>query len=127
MPAAPAVIDRTFMPFRAPGLRGPAYKPSTSRLAPRAPRLASQPRPLERSRPEQEVDEVSLVRLQPVQLRGPHGPEIEAIDVDRVEQPAPQRRVLRQGGADERRPDRLDHLRLGTLHHRDEGEHVLLL
>ena len=41
---------------------------------------------LKRPRPEQELDKVAFVRLQPVQLRRRHGPQVEPIDVHRIDQ-----------------------------------------
>ena len=52
-------------------------------------------RRLERSRPEQELDDVALVRLTPVELRRRHRAQVQAIDVHGVEQPAAERRRCR--------------------------------
>src|SRR5688500_15420465 len=101
IPAAPAVIERIFM-----------EPPPSHRL--------------EGPRPEQELDDVAFVRLHPVQAGRRHRPEVEAIDVDGVEQLAPQARRARQRRTHERRTDRFHHLRLGALDDGDEGEHEFL-
>src|SRR6266852_9868583 len=73
MPAAPAVSERIFT--RAP---------------------ASYLRRLERPRAEEEIYQVTLVRLQPVQLRRRHRTDVQPVHVDGVDQRAPQRRAVRQ-------------------------------
>ena len=65
--------------------------------------------------------------LQPVQLDRRHGTEIQAVDVNGVDETPPELRVARDGAAYQRGPDRLQHLRLGALHDRREGKHVFFL
>src|SRR5439155_10637192 len=65
--------------------------------------------------------------LQPVQLDRRHGTEIQAVDVNGVEETPPELRVARDGAAYQRGPDRLQHLRLGALYDRREGKHVFFL
>src|SRR5262245_8174296 len=133
MPAAPAVIDRIRMaPATGCGLRawiagGSERRSGTSAIWPGARSLRSYRSILIRPRPEEELDDVALVRLTPVELCGRHRPQIEPIDVHGVEEPAAEALVARHRGADERGADRVEHLRLRALHDRREGKHELLL
>src|SRR5579864_4799032 len=86
-----------------------------------------QRRRLKRARPEQELDDVAFVRLEPVELNGRDRTEIQSIDVNRIHQRAPEFGPARDRTTDQRWPDLLEHLRLRAVHDRDEPEHVLLL
>ena len=77
--------------------------------------------------PEQEVDDVAFVRLQPVQLNRRHRTKIEPIDVHGIDQLAAESLIAGDGAADERWPDRRNHLFLRTLDHGREGKHVFLV
>src|SRR5262245_6128077 len=81
-----------------------------------------QPR-LKRSWPKEEFHDVSFVRLQPIQLDRRYGPQIQAIDVRRVYELALEGLVIRNGGADERRSNSLQHLVLRAAHHAHEWKH----
>src|SRR5687767_2283415 len=70
---------------------------------------------LERPGPEQEVHDTPLVRLEPVQLDRRHRPQVEPIDVDRVDQRPLELPVVGDRRANERRPDFLQHLLLWAL------------
>src|SRR5436309_2554871 len=57
---------------------------------------------LERPRPEQEIDDVPFVRLEPVQLNSRDGADVQPVDVRRIDElplPAP---VLGDGAANQR-------------------------
>ena len=76
----------------------------------------SELRGLERARAEQEVDEVAFVRLQPVQADRRDRPDVQAVDVRGVESAgAGASGVVGDRRADQRRPDRLQHLVLRAL------------
>src|SRR5713101_602996 len=123
MPAAPAVMDRIFIELAQRRARLSAERcGSPERLALHIAPATLQLRGLERPGTEQELDEVAFVRLQPVQLRGRHRPEVEPIDVHGVDETAAKRGVAGDGAAHQRRADRVQHLRLRALDDRDERE-----
>src|SRR5438445_10667156 len=82
---------------------------------------------LKRTGPEEEVDDASLVRLQPVELDRLERAEVEAVDVDRVGQGPLELRILGHGRAYQRRADLLQHLFLRTFDDGAEGKHIFLL
>ena len=65
--------------------------------------------------------------LAPVQAVGRHRSQIQTIDVRGVEETASQRWRIGEGRAHERRPDLVQQLIFGALHHRHERKHVFLL
>src|SRR5258708_7323099 len=81
-------------------------------------------RRLKRPGAEEEIDDVSLVRLQPVQLDGGDRADVQTINVGRTYQLALPRLVVGNRGTDQGLADLLEHLLLRTLHHRHVGEHV---
>src|SRR4029450_3900397 len=118
MPAAPAVMDRIFMTvFRTQGL-GLRAQGSGPRLKVRR---------LERTCPKQEVDQIALVRLHPVQLCRWNRPEIQAIDVHRVDELLSEFGLTRDRAAYKCRADRVEHLCFRTLDDGHERKHVFLL
>src|SRR5690349_20869298 len=88
-------------------------------------RLQPLRRRLEGSCAEEEVHDVSLVRLEPVELDGRNGADIQAVDMGGFDElPAPGV-VVCDGAAYERLANLLDHLGLWALHHGHVGEHIL--
>src|SRR5262249_3544113 len=81
---------------------------------------------LEGSRPEEEINDVAFVRLQPVQLDRRYRSDVQPVDIRRVEERALKSPVRSDRRADESRSDGVDHLVLGALHDGDKGEHVFL-
>src|SRR5262245_50339113 len=78
---------------------------------------------LEGSGPEEKFHDVSFVRLQPIELDRRDGPQVQAVDVRRVYELALEALVVRNGGADERCSDSLQHLVLRAAHHAHEWKH----
>lgn len=74
---------------------------------------------------EEELGEISFVRLEPIQAVGGDGADVEAIDVHRVGQIIDPGGIGGQGRTDEGLTDRFDHVLLRALDDRDEREHVL--
>ena len=73
------------------------------------------------------LDDVSLVRLEPVELDRGDGRDVEAIDVRGVhEVPAPGL-IAGDRRGHEGAPDPIDHLLLGALDDGHEGKHELLV
>src|SRR5678815_4571126 len=81
---------------------------------------------LERALAEQEVDDAPLVRLEPVQLDRRDRPDVQPVDVHRVDQRPLELRVAGHGAGDQRRADLFQHLFLRAFHDGREGEHVFL-
>src|SRR5206468_2192711 len=82
-------------------------------------------RSLKRPRAEEKLDDVALVRLQPVELDGGDGAEIQTVDVRRIEQLALPLPVLGDGAAHQRGTNLPDHLFLRAADHAHEWEHEL--
>src|SRR5262249_48613830 len=61
---------------------------------------------------EQEIDDVALVRLQPVELDRRDRPEVQPVDVRRIDELPLPFLVVGDDAAHQRRPDRLQHLLL---------------
>ncbi len=74
---------------------------------------------------EEELGEISFVRLEPIQAVRGDGADVEAIDVHRVGQIIDPGGIGGQGRSDESLPDGFDHVLLRALDDRDEREHVL--
>ena len=79
---------------------------------------------LEGSISKQEVDDVSFVRLQPVQSARRDGPNIQSVDVACVHKFTHPLFVIGDCRADQRRADLAQYLVLWTLHDGDEWKHV---
>lgn len=80
---------------------------------------------LKRPGAEQELHYVALVRLQPVELDGRDWPEVQPVDVCRIDQLPLELLVVCDCGADECGTDPLQHLVLRAPDHADEWEHEL--
>src|SRR5712664_859841 len=78
---------------------------------------------LEGARTEQELYDIAFMRLQPIELDGGNGSDVQAIDVGPVEQRALELRVFGYRGADQRPAHFLQHLFLRAFHHADKREH----
>src|SRR5687768_11225101 len=78
-------------------------------------------RHLQRSGPEQEVDDASFVRLQPVEARGRNRADVQPVDVRGVDAPLDELLVVGDRCAHQRRADLLKHLILRALDDRGEG------
>ena len=65
--------------------------------------------------------------LKPVELDGRDRAEVEPVDVHGVQQRPAKLRLVRDGRADQRRADAVEHLLFGALHHGHEGEHIFFL
>src|SRR5262249_41836130 len=78
---------------------------------------------LEGAVPEQEVDDVAFVRLQPVEGDRLQRADVEPVDIRRVQKLLREFRVLRNRRADERLADRAEHLLLWAVDHRHERKH----
>ena len=81
---------------------------------------------LKRPRAVQEVHDVAFVRLEPVELCGRNGPEVQAIDVVGIKEITSKRRIVRDAGPNERRADPAEHFILRALHDGNKREHELL-
>src|SRR3972149_7768837 len=75
----------------------------------------------------QEIYDVSLVGLKPIQTNGGNGPQVQAVYVSRLQELSAKRLVLGDGAAHHGPPNRCQHLVLRTLDHRRKGKHVLLV
>ena len=73
---------------------------------------------------EEEVDDVAFVGLEPIEGDCFDGAEVEAVDVDGVEEFLRELLIVRQRGADECRADRFEHVFLRAIDNDDEGEHI---
>src|SRR4051794_32559725 len=76
---------------------------------------------LKRPRPEQEIDDASLMRLQPVELDRRDRSDVQPVDVRRVDQRSLELLVFRYRRANQRRPNLFKHLLLGALDDGAEG------
>ena len=79
---------------------------------------------LEGAVPEQEVDDVALVGLHPVELDRLHRADVQAVDVGRIEQFPGPRLVLGQAAGDQGGADAFEHVLLLAPHDGGEREHV---
>src|SRR5436190_16535927 len=84
-------------------------------------------RRLQRPVPEQEVNDVPFVRLQPIEAGGGEGAEVQAVDVGCFDALGSEFLVATDDGADEGGTNLRKHVVLWTLHDRAEWEHVFLL
>src|SRR5436190_5619008 len=80
-------------------------------------------RRLEGAGTEQELYDIPLVRLQPIQLDCRNRADIQAIDMRGVDQLPLPSAVLRDRAADQSRSDLLEHLVLRALDYAHEWEH----
>src|ERR1700677_1363908 len=72
---------------------------------------------LKRPRTEQKLDNIALMRLQPVELQRRDRSQIQSIDLRGVDQSSLPLRVLRDGATHQRGTDIFEHLLLRTLDH----------
>ena len=79
---------------------------------------------LESAGAEQEIDDVALVRLQPVERDRLHRSDVEPIDVGGIEQRLRELGVLCDAAANQRLVNLFDHLILWAIDNRHKGEHV---
>ena len=75
--------------------------------------------------PEQKLDNIAFVRLQPIELDGRDSADIQAVDVVRVDQLPLPFLIFSDGAADQSRADLLEHLLLRALDNGYEREHEL--
>lgn len=73
----------------------------------------------------EKLDQVSFVRLEPVQLDGLDPANVKPVDVVSIEQLLGELGIFRNGSADQCGTNGLDHLILWAFDDRSEGEHVL--
>jgi hypothetical protein len=76
---------------------------------------------------EKKVHQVAFVRLQPIQLNGWDGSDVEPVDLGGIDQLALPGCVFRYGRSDQGRPNFLQHLALSTLDDRGVGEQTVCL
>src|SRR5256885_13282753 len=67
------------------------------------------------------------MRLQPVELRGGYGSEVQAVDICGIDGGLPEWFVVRDDRSDECPANPLEHVGLRTFDDRGEREHILLL
>ncbi len=82
-------------------------------------------RSLKRPWAEEKLDDVALMRLQPVQFEGGEGADIQTVDVRCIDQLSLPLLILSNSAADQRRTNLLEHLFLGATDDAHEGEHEL--
>ncbi len=73
---------------------------------------------------EEKINDVPFVRLEPVELDGRDGADVQTVDVGRLHQLLAPSLVAGDGTANERLAYPLDHLSLWAFHNSDVGEHV---
>src|SRR5258708_3543331 len=82
-------------------------------------------RRLEGTSAKEKLYDVAFMRLQPIQTRGRHRSEIQAVNVNGVEKLPPEGGFVGNRGANQRGTDAGDHLLFGALHNGNKREHVL--